>query len=112
ESADLRAARGAGAVDLFVDRVVSSLPRFVLDDSNVADVVDLCRRLDGLPLAIELAAARVPMLGVAGVRQRLDERLRMLSAGARSAPRRHQTLRELLDWSHGLLSDAERVVFR
>ena len=112
DTASLTAARGTGAVDLFVERVVSSLPGFALDDSNVADVVDLCRRLDGLPLAIELAAARVPMLGVAGVRQRLDERLRVLSAGARSAPRRHQTLRELLDWSHSLLGDAERVVFR
>ena len=75
-------------------------------------MIDICRRLDGLPLAIELAAARVPALGVQGVRERLDERLRMLTAGSRIALRRHQTLRAALDWSHGLLDAEEQAVFR
>ena len=74
--------------------------------------MDICRRLDGLPLAIELAAARVPLLGAAGVRERLHERFRMLTGGARTALRRHQTLREALDWSHSLLGTDDRAVFR
>jgi predicted ATPase/DNA-binding winged helix-turn-helix (wHTH) protein len=109
---DLGAARAAGAVGLFVERAAAVQPGFALDAQNVADIADICRRLDGLPLAIELAAARVPLLGVAGVRERLDERFRMLTGGARTVLRRHQTLRELLDWSHGLLGADERVVFR
>jgi len=74
-------------------------------------VVDICRRLDGIPLAIEFAAARVPLLGVEGVRDRLDERFRLLTAGARSAPRRHQTLHAALEWSYGLLSEQEQRTF-
>jgi len=99
-------------VALFVERVTSLQPAFELDAANAAHVVDVCRHLDGLPLAIELAAARVPLLGVAGVRQRLGERLRLLTGGARTVLRRHQTLRELLDWSHGLLAEGDRVVVR
>jgi tetratricopeptide (TPR) repeat protein len=99
-------------VRLFVERVRSLLPKFSLDASVTPAVVDICRRLDGLPLAIELAAARVPALGVDGVRERLDERFRILTGGSRVAPRRHQTLRAALDWSHSLLSDEERAVYR
>ena len=80
--------------------------------SNVQAVAEICRQLDGLALAIELAAARVPVLGVQGVRERLGERLRVLTAGSRIALRRHQTLRAALDWSHGLLRADERTVFR
>ena len=69
-------------------------------------------RLDGIPLAIELAAARVPLLGIEGVRAKLDERFRMLTAGARVVLRRHQTLRAALEWSHALLTEEERIVFR
>jgi predicted ATPase/DNA-binding winged helix-turn-helix (wHTH) protein len=109
---DLMAARVSGAVALLVNRVQALRPSFVLTEQNCADVVDICRRLDGLPLAIELAAARVPLLGTAGVRERLDERFRMLTGGVRTAMRRHQTLREALDWSHSLLDGNERAVFR
>ncbi|HVO06286.1 MAG TPA: winged helix-turn-helix domain-containing protein [Burkholderiaceae bacterium] len=101
-----------GAVRLFVERVRALLPRFELTEAESAPVVEICRRLDGLPLAIELAAARVPVLGVAGVRDRLGERFRMLTGGSRVAPKRHQTLRAALDWSLGLLDDAERATYR
>lgn len=103
---------GYSAVRLFVERVQALDPRFQLDDRNAAAVTDICRQLDGLALAIEFAAARVPSLGVQGVRERLGERLRMLTAGARSAARRHHTLRAALDWSHGLLEASEQAVFR
>ena len=80
---DLMAAQASGAVALLVNRVQALQPAFALTEHNCADVVDICRRLDGLPLAIELAAARVPLLGTAGVRERLDERFRMLTGGVR-----------------------------
>ncbi len=75
-------------------------------------VVDICRRLDGIPLAIELAAARVPLLGVHGLHARLDQMFNVLTGGARMKLRRHQTLRAALEWSHGLLSAEEQLVFR
>ena len=104
-------AREAGATELFVARVQSLDPRFVLDDAKVAATIDICRRLDGIPLAIELAAARVPLLGVQGIRERLDERFRLLTAGSRLALRKHQTLRAALEWSYGLLSEHEQRLF-
>lgn len=103
-------AREAGAVQLFVARVQAADPQFQLSHGNVGAVVDICRRLDGIPLAIELATARVPLLGVDGVRERLDERFRLLTAGSRLALRRHQTLRAALEWSYGLLSESEQIV--
>ena len=106
------AARAYGAVALFEDRVRSLLPQFALDQRNIDDVLRICTALDGLPLAIELAAARVPLLGVSGVHEHVHDRLRLLTRGARIAERRHQTLRAALDWSHGLLSSDERAVFR
>ena len=105
-------ARLAGAVALFEARAQTSDPRFVLDEQNVAGVVDICHHLDGVPLALELAAARVRWLGVEGLRARLGERLRLLSGGTRLALPRHQTLRAALDWSHALLSADEQAVFR
>jgi predicted ATPase/DNA-binding winged helix-turn-helix (wHTH) protein len=105
-------ARHAGAVALFEARARAAQPSFAIDEENVAAVVDICRRLDGIALAIELAAARVPLLGVEGLRARLDERFRVLNGGARLALRRHQTLRAALDWSHGLLTADEQTVFR
>jgi predicted ATPase/DNA-binding winged helix-turn-helix (wHTH) protein len=108
---DVSSALDAGAIQLFVARAQGLEPHFVLRASNVEAVVDICRRLDGIPLAIELAAARVPLLGVQGVRERLDERFRLLTAGSRLALRRHQTLRAALEWSYGLLSDAEQAIF-
>ena len=104
-------ARAAGAVQLFTARVQATDPRFQLSDENVGAVVEICRRLDGIPLAIELAAARVPLLGAEGVRERLDERFHFLTAGSRLALRRHQTLRAALEWSYNLLSAPEQAVF-
>lgn len=102
----------SGAVALFVARAQAADRHFELNADNRAAVADICRRLDGIPLAIELAAARVPLLGVAGLRARLDQRLHVLTAGDRGAPRRHQTLRAALEWSHQLLSAPEQAVLR
>ena len=101
-----------GAVALFVDRAQAADRRFALDAANVETVIDICRRLDGLPLALEFAAARVPLLGVHRLATSLGERLRLLTAGSRGAPARQQTLRAALEWSHGLASPVEQVVFR
>ncbi|NBD20522.1 AAA family ATPase [Aquabacterium fontiphilum] len=101
-----------GAFALFVDQVRAMDRRFQLTDAHVALIADLCRRLDGLPLAIKLAASRVPLLGLQGVAARLDERFRLLAAPGHSVPLRQQTLAAALDWSHELLSGAEQAVFR
>ena len=101
-------AREAGATKLFLARVQALDPRFALDENSVGAVIDICRRLDGIPLALELAAARVPLLGIDGVRERLDERFRLLTAGSRLALRKHQTLRAALEWSYSLLSQSEQ----
>ena len=103
-------ASGAGA--LFAARASAVEPRFQVTSANVDSVLDICRRLDGIPLAIELAAARLPLLGVEGLRAKLNQRFNVLTGGARAVLRRHQTLRAALDWSHGLLSGAEQAVFR
>lgn len=109
---DAPKARHAGAVALFLMRVALADPRRADRDPPLEAVVDICRRLDGMPLAIELAAARVPLLGIDGVRARLDDRFRLLVGGARTAPSRQQTLRAALEWSHALLSPEEQRVFR
>jgi predicted ATPase/DNA-binding winged helix-turn-helix (wHTH) protein len=111
-SAQLEDAAEFGAVALFVERAHAVDSRFRLADDNVEVVVDICRRLDGIPLAIELAAARVPLLGVHGLHARLNRMFNVLSGGTRMKLRRHQTLRAALDWSHGLLSADEQAVFR
>jgi predicted ATPase len=105
-------ARDFGAVALFEARVQAVDPRFALNDETSRLAIDICRRLDGLPLAIELAAARVGTLGLRAVRDKLDARFKLLTGGARATLRRHQTLRAALEWSYGLLNDAERTVFR
>lgn len=105
-------ARESGAVALLDARVRSIDPRFALTAETLPAAIDICRRLDGLPLAIELAAARVATLGLAAVRDRLDERFRLLTGGSRAVLRRHQTLRAALEWSHALLDAEERAVFR
>jgi len=99
------------AVRLFVDRARSVKPGFTLGAENRAAVVDVCRRLDGIPLAIEFAAARVAHLSVPQIAERLEDRFRLL-AGGRRRIQRQQTLSAALDWSHDLLSDDERAVFR
>jgi predicted ATPase/DNA-binding winged helix-turn-helix (wHTH) protein len=101
-----------GAVRLFAERARAVDPRFELGPGNVEAVTDICRHLDGVPLAIELAAARVRLLGVQGVREHLGERFRVLTGGARNVMRRHQTLRAAIDWSHALLTPVEQVVLR
>ncbi len=112
DEATIDPARPSDAVTLFAARAAAADPGFQLTAVNIAAVVDICRRLDGIALAIELAAARVRLLGVAGLRARLDERFRVLTSGARLALPRHQTLRAAMDWSHGLLTEAEQRVFR
>jgi predicted ATPase/DNA-binding winged helix-turn-helix (wHTH) protein len=101
----------AGAIELFVARAQGADPNFTLTPAHAPAVIEICRRLDGIPLAIELAAARLPLLGVEGLRARLDERFNILTAGARVVLRRHQTLRSALEWSHDLLTPDEQTVF-
>ncbi len=100
------------ATRLFVDRAAAVLPEFALTDRDAAAVGQICRRLDGIPLAIELAAARVAILSPNEIAARLDDRFRLLTGGSRTALPRQQTLRATLDWSHQLLSEPERVLLR
>jgi predicted ATPase/DNA-binding XRE family transcriptional regulator len=100
------------AVRLFVDRAQSSQPAFRLDASNASAVADICCRLDGLPLAIELAAVRVRLLTPEALRMRLVHRLQLLTGGAHDLPARQRTLRDAIGWSYDLLSEAERTLFR
>jgi predicted ATPase/class 3 adenylate cyclase len=102
----------SAAIALFVERALSADKTFSLTDENAATVADICRRLDGIPLAIELAASRVKILSPRQLRERLDERFRVLTGGSRDVLPRQQTLRALIDWSHDLLDERERVVFR
>ena len=110
--AGVEEARVTGAIALFQERATAADHQFALTAENVAAVIDVCRRLDGIPLAIELAAARLRTLGVAGLRERLDDRLQLLASGARDQPARHRTLRAALEWSWSLLLPDEQVVFR
>lgn len=100
------------AVTLFVQRAHAAHEDFALATENAAAVSEICRRLDGLPLAIELAAARVPLLSPAAIAARLDRRLALLSEGPRDLPPRHQTLRNAIAWSYQLLQPAEQRLFR
>lgn len=100
------------AVALFVERAQAADRRFQLDAGNVAAVVQVCHRLDGMPLPVELAAARVPLLGASGLLAGLDQRLQLLSTRATSLPERQRSLRAALEWSHGLLQAADKAVFR
>jgi predicted ATPase/class 3 adenylate cyclase/Tfp pilus assembly protein PilF len=100
------------AVRLFVARAQAVQPNFAVDTANTPAVAEICHRLDGLPLAIELAAARVRMLPPPALLARLDKRLPLLTGGARDAPERQRTLRATIAWSHDLLAPEERVLFR
>ena len=100
------------AARLFIERMRAAAPSTPLAATAAGAVTKICRRLDGIPLAIELAAARAAVLGVEALAARLDDRLSLLTDGRRTAPPRHQTLRATLDWSHELLSELERVVMR
>ena len=110
--ATLRLLGQSDAVRLFVERARAVQPRFVLSAENAATVAAICRRLDGLPLAIELAAARLHVLSVDDALARLDDRFRLLRRGGRIAVDRHQTLQATLDWSYGLLDSVEQALLR
>ena len=110
--AGLASTQRHGAVRLFVARAQAADPQFELNERNAATVAMICRRLDGIPLAIELAAARSAALGIDGLAQRLDLRFHVLTGGRRTALPRHQTLRATLDWSHRLLAEPDRIVLR
>ncbi len=100
------------AIELFTDRARHARPDFAVSADNAAAVGEICARLDGVPLAIELAAARVRALSLAEIIDSLHDRFRLLTGGARTAVRRQQTLRASVDWSHALLTEPERVLFR
>jgi predicted ATPase/DNA-binding XRE family transcriptional regulator len=97
---------------LFTERAIATLPTFQLSTNNAQSVTEICRRLDGLPLAIELAAARVALLPPQALLSRLERRLVVLTHGARDLPERQQTLRATIDWSYALLSNWQRAIFR
>jgi tetratricopeptide (TPR) repeat protein len=99
-----------GAVRLFTDRAAAADAGFDLSDENAPAVVEICRRLDGIPLALELAAARIKALSVIEIARRLDNRFQLLSSGSRTSPPRHRTLRALIDWTHGRLSNREQML--
>lgn len=105
-------AEDSGAVQLFAARASASAPSFRLDATTLPLVVSICRRLDGLPLALELAAHRVRALGLREVAARLDDRFALLATGGRRLPTRQQTLRAVIDWSWGMLSEEEKAVLR
>jgi predicted ATPase/class 3 adenylate cyclase/DNA-binding CsgD family transcriptional regulator len=100
------------AIDLFADRAQRARPDFVITADNADAVAEICHRLDGIPLAIELAAARVRAFSPAEIVAGLHDRFRLLTGGARTAVRRQQTLRASVDWSHALLTEPERTLFR
>jgi predicted ATPase/class 3 adenylate cyclase len=108
EGAGLEAVMSCEAAELFVDRARGVKPGFTLDATNAGSVAQVCRRLDGIALAIELAAARASMLTPADLAERLDQRFRLLGGGHRGGVERHQTLRAAIDWSYELLSEAEQ----
>jgi predicted ATPase len=101
-----------GAIRLFCERAASARPGFAIDDGNAAAVARICHGLDGLPLAIELAAARLRSMSTDELVERLDDRFSLLKRTSRAEQARHRTLRATVDWSHELLSDGERVLFR
>ena len=100
------------AVGLFLQRARAVKPDFEINQENAAAVANICARLDGLPLALELAAARVKLLSPSAIQARLESRLQLLTGGARDLPARQQTLRGAMDWSYGLLNAAEQKLFR
>ncbi|HET9587397.1 MAG TPA: adenylate/guanylate cyclase domain-containing protein, partial [Anaerolineales bacterium] len=103
---------GCEAVQLFVDRACAAHPDFRITDRNAPYVAQICRRLDGIPLALELAAARTRVLSPEQIASRLDDRFRLLTGGSRTALPRQQTLRALIDWSYDLLTGPEKALFR
>jgi predicted ATPase/class 3 adenylate cyclase len=111
-TSDLAALTQYEAVRLFIDRAVAIKPDFEVNNDNAPAVAEICTRLDGLPLAIELAAARIKILPPKAMLERLHNRLKLLTSGERDLPSRQQTLRGAIDWSYNLLSEDEQVLFR
>ena len=109
---DLDALAQNDCVHLFMDRATAAYPSFRLKEKNAPAIADICRRLDGIPLAIELASARTKVFPPEEIAARLDDRFRLLTGGSRTALERHQTLFALIEWSHNLLSEPERVLLR
>ena len=99
------------AVKLFIDRAMNAVPTFSVTNENAPAVAQICDRLDGIPLAIELAVAKIRVLSVDQIAKRLDDRFRLLTGGSRSALEHHQTLRATIDWSYNLLPPAEQLLF-
>ncbi len=112
QSVDVSTVTQSEAVRLFADRAIAAKSDFKLTDANAPTVAQICLRLDGIPLALELAAARVRALSLEQIAARLDDRFRLLTGGSRTALPRHQTLAALMDWSYDLLSETERAVLR
>ena len=112
EGIDAKEALRFPAVQMFVDRAAAILGEFVLNDEDAPVVANICRKLDGSPLAIEFAATRVNCFGIKGLAARLDDRLSLLTGGRRTAPPRQQTMRATLDWSYDLLTETQQMVLR
>ena len=112
DEADAEAVARSEAGKLFLDRARAVSPKIEIDQANAGVVGSICRRLDGMPLAIELAAARVGFLTPQEIDERLDDRFRLLTSGARAAPMRQRTLRALIDWSYDLLNEDQAVLYR
>jgi len=112
EALPLREALRLPAVELFVSHMLANDDALTIGDADVPFIVEICRRLDGLPLAIEIAASRVGTFGIAELAARLDDRFGILTSGRRTAAARHQTLSNMLDWSHDNLGERDRVVLR
>jgi predicted ATPase/class 3 adenylate cyclase len=100
------------AVQLFIERALLAHPHFMVTKDNAPAIAQICSRLDGIPLAVELAAARVKTMGIDQISARLDDRFRLLTGGARTSLPRQQTLRATIDWSYNLLSEAEKILLR
>src|SRR5262249_22288195 len=100
------------AVRLFADRAAAVLPAFEITEENAAAVAEICARLDGIPLAIELAAVRIRVLSAEQIAARMGDFFRLLTSGSRTALSRHQTLRAAIDWSYDLLTESERRLLR
>jgi predicted ATPase/DNA-binding winged helix-turn-helix (wHTH) protein len=112
ETMSLREALRHPAIELFVEHMLANDDTFTIGDADVPFIAEICRRLDGLPLAIEIAASRAGALGIAELAARLDDRFGILTGGRRTAATRHHTLRNMLDWSHDNLSALDRIVLR
>ena len=112
ESISTQALNKFESIQLFTERAMSIQPAFELTDQNAKAVVQICQQLNGMPLAIELAAARGKMMSVGEIAQRLDNRFSLLTSGNRAALPRHQTLRAAIDWSYELLDESEQILFR